>query len=353
MLTNYIINSKDTWKTKRKLGFGYIIQCNAGDNFGIIYGVQTHNIRFNKYDWLYHFEKECNYELPQMTVVSFIRIYDDYSEKEEIVVSDIVPLYTYSLVDDHENINEKKRDDQLYHSSLVWDKMKSHSKMIVIDDNSASLYFPYLSKNDRTVYYLTEHFYNLVAPKHIVEYYICLKRLEPFKDALPFEKTANTIKSFINKVDGLDIRKESKLFEVWDEGYFMYRPGRDDQFIYSKSRISKCDDIYINSLVELGVIEKDYYSCVGRGEGDDDYQRLNEEDTKNLREEVIFKYDKDRHIEYLLKDFVFGIEEKQNEYLSFLQKIKEQGDTKIIQSYLALNYNLDEWKRHILKFNKI
>lgn len=88
-----------------------------------------------------------------MTIVSFVCAYDYYREKEEILVSDINPIDDYIIVDDKENKGEKLREDGLYHSEIVWTNMVHLSKMIVIDDISVSVYYPWISNVDKTIYY--------------------------------------------------------------------------------------------------------------------------------------------------------------------------------------------------------
>lgn len=143
-MKRFTINTKDIWKSKRKIGFGYIMQCNLDDDFGIIYGVESHEFSLDYINWLYYFKKDKGYILSPMTIVSFVCAYDYYRKKEEILVSDINPIDDYIIVDDKENKGEKLREDGLYHSEIVWTNMDHLSKMIVIDDISVSVYYPWI-----------------------------------------------------------------------------------------------------------------------------------------------------------------------------------------------------------------
>jgi len=90
------------------------MQCNLDDDFGIIYGVESHEFSLDYINWLYYFKKDKGYILSPMTIVSFVCAYDYYRKKEEILVSDINPIDDYIIVDDKENKGEKLREDGLF-----------------------------------------------------------------------------------------------------------------------------------------------------------------------------------------------------------------------------------------------
>lgn len=182
-MKGFTINTKDIWKSKRKIGFGYIMQCNLDDDFGIIYGVESHKFSLDYINWLYYFKKDKGYILSPMTIVSFVCAYDYYREKEEILVSDINPIDDYIIVDDKENKGEKLREDGLYHSEIVWTNMVHLSKMIVIDDISVSVYYPWISNVDKTIYYLEQNYFDDKDedPRNIVTCYVRAKDFERYK----------------------------------------------------------------------------------------------------------------------------------------------------------------------------
>lgn len=353
-MKGFTINTKDIWKSKRKIGFGYIMQCNLDDDFGIIYGVESHEFSLDYINWLYYFKKDKGYILSPMTIVSFVCAYDYYRKKEEILVSDINPIDDYIIVDDKENKGEKLREDGLYHSEIVWTNMDHLSKMIVINEFSVSVYYPWISNVDETVYYLKQNYFDDKDedPRNIVTCYVRVKDFERYKKSISFSTAANVLKDMIASVEATDIKKVSKLFQVRDSGYFQYRPGRDDHFIFCKSRISKCEDSYINSLKELGVVDKDYYCCVGRGIDDKDYDRMNKEETFKMRKEIVSKYNQDDHFDFLLSEYVLGNINKQNNYFSYLAMLKEFGNSDEIKHCMSKNRELKDWFILIKEHNK-
>lgn len=344
-MQRFTINTKDVWKSKKKLAFGYIIQCNMDDDFGIIYGVDSHKWNFNDYNWLYYFKKDKGFVLHPMTIVSFVCTYDYYTEEEEILVSDINPIDDYIIIDDKENKGENLREDGLYHSEIVWTSMAHLTKMIVVDEFSISVLYPLISNADKTIYYLEQHYFDdeNESPRKIAACYVRVKHFEQYKNSIPFNVVANALKEMITSVDTTDIKKASKHFQVRESGYFQYRPGRDDHFIYCKCRISKCKDPYINSLTELGIFDRDYYSCVGRGTDDEDYNRMNKEETAKMRSEIISNYNKDDHLDYLLSEYVLGNIDRQNKYFSYLAKLEQYGNCDEIKYYLKEKRCLKDW----------
>lgn len=353
-MQRFTINTKDDWKSKKKLEFGYILQCDLDDEFGIIYGVDSHKWGFNDINWIYYFKKKKKLVLSPMTIVSFVCTYDNYTEEEEILVSDINPIDDYIIVDDKENKGKKLREDGLYHSEIVWTNMDHLSKMIVIDKFSVSVYYPWISNVEKTIYYLQKNYFGDMdeSPRNIVTCYVRVKDLERYKKSISFSTAANVLKDMIASVEATDIKKVSKLFQVRDSGYFQYRPGRDDHFIFYKSRISKCEDSYINSLTELGVVDKDYYCCVGRGIDDKDYDRMNKEETFKMRKEIVSKYNQDDHFDFLLSEYVLGNINKQNSYFSYLAMLKEFGNSDEIKHSMSKNRELKDWFTLIKEHNK-
>ncbi len=332
--------------SKRKLGFGYIIQCNFGDDYGIVYGVCSHKRGFQNVDWIYYFKKYKEYVLPNMSIISFVSIYDSYEEREDIIVDNILLIDEYQIINDKGNDHNVKRQDGVCHSEIVWKNMMDRKGIIAYDDNSVSVYFPYSpNDNNKKIFYLSLHYYgykNRIA-NNIVECFVRMKEYEKYKSAQPFNNAASEINDMIASVETTDIKEISKLFSVRDIGYFLYRPGRDDDFIYYKNRISKCNDPYINSLTQLGIVDKDYYNCVGQGMDDQDYDRLNKEDTRKMRKEIISKYNKDKHFEYLLTKHILDFLENRDFYISYSSSLKEQGNVNDMNMYLKRKRNFNEW----------
>lgn len=341
-----IIYQDAEWYSKRKLGFGYIIQCNLGDEYGIVYGVCCLERMFQKnLDRIYYFKKDKDFVLPNMSIISFVSLYDSYEECDDLIVDNILHIDEYQIINDKGNDHNIKRQDGFYHSDIVWKNMIDRKKIIVYDDNSLSVCFPYSPNEDhRKIFYLHLNYYGYKnrKPENIVECFVKMKEYEKYKNAQSFSDAVNEIKNMITSVETTDIKAISMLFSVRDIGYFLYRPGRDDDFIYYKDRISKCDDPYINSLTNLGIVDKDYYNCVGQGTNDKDYNRLNKEETKRMRKEIISKYNKDKHFEYLLSKHILEFLENRKLYIFYSSSLKEQGNIDDINMYLKKERNFEE-----------
>ena len=91
-------------------------------------------------------------------------------------------------------------------------------------------------------------------------------------------------------------------------------------FIMWDYKTTTSKDDFVRSLVVLGV-KKDYRSCVGRGIDDEDYDNIDECETKKLRNEVCEKYDKDKHYTFLLKAFIEKIRNNIVRYNSAKNKL--------------------------------
>lgn len=110
----------------------------------------------------------------------------------------------------------------------------------------------------------------------------------------------------------------------------------------------------MKQLVEL--YEKtDYWNCNGRQ--DDDYDRIDEEETLLLRKEVRQKYDKNCHYMFLLNEFFDNMKEQRELYLLLADDIHnliEADDYPLFQNQydekacweLIMNYNKKESWEH-------
>ena len=74
--------------------------------------------------------------------------------------------------------------------------------------------------------------------------------------------------------------------------------------------------------------------------GDDDYDRVDENETQKMRKEIKQKYDKDAHYMFLLDEFFSNLKEKRNEYLSYektLYSFVEEGDEDLFEREFTSN----------------
>ena len=122
----------------------------------------------------------------------------------------------------------------------------------------------------------------------------------------------------INYLNKFNIKEEIKKFYYRKYGYFKYRPGRDDYFFMIEGEFTKSTDEYILQLVDLKE-KHDYYTCVGRGKDDNDYDYIDNEKTTLLQEKVLTKYSKNKHYIFFMKKYTNLFEE----YLELSYKAKQ------------------------------
>lgn len=118
------------------------------------------------------------------------------------------------------------------------------------------------------------------------------------------------LKEYINS---FNIDEEIKTFTAGESGTFQCRPGRDDHFNIIKYKRSSSLDPYIKQLVPLKE-DFDYYVLNGRGEEDQDYNKIDEDETATLRNAVRNTYNKDVHFSFLLRQFLTSTSQKADLY---------------------------------------
>lgn len=323
-----------------RLGIGYILQGNKGDNFGVIYGYRNHGrSHYREETWLYFFKKRINSHIERLTPVTFLQSSSGWEKDELYEVTNITRLYSYNVIN-HKDIKpqgkERKREDGLYHHdnewNLIWNQMRSGTPYITLYPGF-SAHFPVINHNKKTIVF---HDYTEITSNcksSILSCFIGLYNLREYSKKPSFDYVNQKLDSLKKYIRDFNLSKELRKFYAGESGYFQSRPGRDDHFNFTKYWTTTSKDSYLKTLTSLHE-EKDYYTCCGRGVGDDDYDRIDDNETRNMRKEIKQKYDKDAHYMFLLDEFFSNLKEKRVEYLSYekaLYSFIEIGDENLFE----------------------
>ena len=337
---------------KNKLCIGFIVECKFGLDYGIIYQFNDESYSTEcKKGALYFFLKEKNIEIPQNTLVSFIKdLHNSWNKLFE--VSNVCRL------EDFENyILTSSEEIKSYNKTSSTKKMRNlmcaGKKFLVAHYNerqrdlTCRLYYPIINEAHKTIYYYFFTASSFTGPNTVFE---CYTFILATKDFVEYSHINKNIKQFLGYLDALNSDSVLELYSVYDKGYFQSRPGRDDHYIYTKDKVCSSIDPYLHQLTELGSVVTDYYNCLGRDA--DDFSSLNIEDTNALRDTIKQKYNSSEHLLFLMSFYlesVNSLKEDINKAIYSLPNFIKKGDEYIFtKSFL----NLEQWKEFILSYNK-
>lgn len=341
-----------------RLGIGYILQCNKGDKFGVIYGYRNHDrLHYREKTWLYFFKKNSNSHIDRLTPVTFLQSSSGYEEEELYEVTNITRLHSYIVIDHNDSKprgKERKREDGIYHYDnewgRIWNQMCSGSPYITLYPGY-SAYYPVINHKKKTIVF---HNYTVITSNKKSSILPCLTGLYDLREYSKepsFDYVSKKLDSLKNYMIGFNLSKELRKFCAGKSGYFQSRPGRDDHFNITEYWTTTSKDSYLKTLTDLHE-EKDYYPCCGRGIGDDDYDRIDDNETQKMRLEIKQKYDKNAHYMFLLNEFFSNLKEKRDKYLSYektLDSFIEEGDEYLFEKA----FTNDDYLSIIQEYNSI
>ena len=329
-------------QTSRKApSIGYIVQCMENETFGIIYGAYGRysgaQLEHNESISLFYFKKEKHVSYKAYTIVSYLQDMYICNNKISKEVSDVIAIDEFQFID---TINSKfcLRKNGHHHTDKGWKLMncaipfieKSYNKFKSSDleysiEDCYTICHPQIHHETGIVEYYYSTFSDLLTNIYksvpsILSCYFIIKELHIYGQTLPMEFLSKELSKIHLYVKKFDIHNEAKKFFSGHSGYFKCCPGSDDMFIMWDYKTTTSKDDFVRSLVVLGV-KKDYRSCVGRGIDDEDYDNIDECETKKLRNEVCEKYDKDKHYTFLLKAFIEKIRNNIVRYNSAKNKL--------------------------------
>lgn len=345
--------SRIKYSEESRLGIGYILQCDKGENFGIIYGYRNH--RYSYYQektWLYFFNKPKSLFYEKFTEISYIKSSSGYNNPESFQVSDVFPLSNYKIIEtDNELIRgvDKRRDDGLYYYDIQWDLMSNGMPFMDLDGCSIHVFYPIIDTKNNTIVFHDYSAYTRNKRANIVSCFIGMHDLFLYSTEPTFEYVSSKLETIKNYIEKFNLFADARKFVAGQSGYFQSRPGRDDHFNTTKYWRSSSNDSYTRSLVNLHE-EHDYYVCCGKGIGDEDYDTIDSEETKKMRLELKQKYNKDAHYMFLLNEFFTGLKEQRKQYLLYSKDIRsfvEKGDEELFQHH----YDENEFQQVIQQYN--
>lgn len=216
---------------------------------------------------------------------------------DDITVAEDISVRTY------------RKECGLYYTDEQYDAFMANKFFL----SNSCAYCPVETKRD-TVYYCHDilDFYS----KNLYEGYKELKSIN-WSGYPSLEEITVTITKYKKYVRYFNSEKIISTYKVVKDGWFQCRPGRDDHFNITITRTIDSSDPYIKSLVPLNE-DKDYYACVGRGAGDDDYTILLEGEMKENINKARENYSKDKHLAFLIDKYykdIFQRKEKHDKIL--------------------------------------
>ena len=347
----YIIEEINCYHDIHKLSVGFIVECRANADYGIIYQYNDdkHSSECSK-GGIYYFHKDLSLEIVSKTMVTFLK---DFSRswKRNFEVENVSKITEYET---YVSISKEEKETSCYSSTTkkIEDMMKNGKKFIAINYDEekqylvSKIYFPILDIQTKTICYYFRIQCFCKQPKDIFE---CYAYNIVNKNFFHFNVINEKINEVLRYVKSLKLDDILKHFNVYGEGYYHSRPGGDDYYTYSKNRICSASDPYLTQLTELGTELIDYSNCQGRE--NEDYSTLDLDETAFLREEVKQKYNKSEHIIFLIKVLLERITNTKinvNEASMKLHKFIKKGDEHILNK----NYTtLSQWKDFISSFN--
>jgi hypothetical protein len=351
-LSNYSIERIYCHDDRVKLCVGVIVECENNHNYGIIYQYndESYSSEFKR-GGLYFFNKDKHLEIPQYTLVSFLKDIQN-SFKSNYEVTDVCILSEFINY-----VLTTSKDKESYYESLSTESMehliKNGRKFLVVDYDdeeqyvSSGLYYPVINNDNQRIEYYNFNSSCHSCPESIFNCY-CFKIA--IEDYMQFANISSRIKQILEYLTPLNLDDILGLYSVLDRGYYQRRVGRDDHFIFEKTKSCSSNDPYLEQLTKLGTIVTDYYSCQGRD--DEDFSNINLEETAHLQLEIRDKYNKSEHLLFLINDYL-------NMFDTLKTNLKHADD--LINDLIKRAHdifhthqcnNIEQWKDVILKNNR-
>lgn len=335
---------------ERKLRVGYIVECNKGNNYGIIYSFDSH-YRYG----LFWFNKTEDEEFEEKTIISFIV---DYSaiEKNNYQVSNITALSQYQIF----NIIEKSEKETYYktNTTSTMDKMIESAQMFLsIYTNDDCIYgqlcYPIIDHTNKSIQYFFIYCSVSDYPKNLMDYYLYIQANKGHFNNSNFDDSRERLMGIIDYVNNLTLDYIVNQFVVEDVGIFQCNPGKDDKFFFEKDTRCMVNDKYLFQLTELKSEIVNYYNCLGQGEEEKEFRIINEKETKILREEIRKRYDQGKHLFFLINDYI----EKSKKITDNVKRVyetihflfKEEKDKYI---FMLEDMTQEQWMKYIEKYNR-
>ena len=313
-------------KNSESIRIGFIRNCMEGKDYGVLASYlcysRLNGTRTNAVILYYTFKKNITLELTAGTIVCFISINDQLGQASQVIPITKLPFLS---------MNTNQQEIEIHNHRLLpyWaisDKSKTPTQ--------CSLCMPLKKRKNSQ---LSMHSKQLIG-KDLEVFLIIYALSNSTVSQLSLEDHSRNIKKWKEYVDEFNLEEVLSTYKCGREGHFQYRPGRDDSFNITYFKTIDTDDMFIRSLIPLG-IEHDYYACVGKGIGDEDYYRLDEEDMSHGKQLVRENYTKEKHLAFMITSELENYYMALFEYQQLLQKLNSIRSETSIHSFSISSYS--------------
>ena len=293
-------------------------------SYGMILGYNN-SIEYVRggYPEMFLFRKRKTLKFEKLSFVTYVK-----DANKPNIAFHVKTLSSYDFVNGDTGRKEK-------FNGIYWDE--AALKHILANQNYIEvgtvdcIYFSIGDKDNESIEFIKsiiqgeEHF--------LFRMYRHLKKLD--YDGFPsIKQVTSKIESLKKYVEEFDLCKALSSYVVGEEAHFTHgAPGKDDMYSRTKYKRIDTDDLYIRSIVPLQE-DFDYYSCVGRGKDEIDYNTINKDLTQRYKATAIRKYSKLNHFSFLLHDFYMNYFNKLNTYNEIWRRIKNLLQYENIMDYV-------------------
>ncbi len=265
-----ISETNGNWKIRIRIGM--ILKCKYDDNYGLLLA-QTSNRRGReqlKDNRVLYFEKKLNFFIPKYILVAYIEDLNDSNK-----------CYDVTNISEFENIGGE-------------DAMRQG---IPYFSENHTIGIPHIFTPEKILYY-----YSVSDDIWLYHKYLYLNTLNSLSipDKIRIAEKIDEIRNYVNTFDFLSV---IETYQIHKSGYLQRRCGRDDHFNMTTYKTIDSKDIYIKSIVPLGV-EKSYTLGSSSDEG---YDILDTDEMNRVIAKAKQEYTTTKHFDFLRDDYMSSI----------------------------------------------
>lgn len=308
--------------SNRQIRLGLVASCKKGNKYGILYGY---------YVPLVFFEKETSFEIPELTLASYLPCEDSRCPKGEYVF----PVNSLVI---HKDVRSQKREDGVFHDDETW---RLITEGVPYFDYACQLnyciYYPIIENDVCTIwqgsYSCTEYVNKEVE---IYEMYRELSSIN-YSGWPSLEDITNTIKEYNTYIDSINAHDIIDTFEITRHGIHHNIPGKDDYYTDEIFYYLPNDDIYISQLLPTKRIDLlGNYDALPR-EGFRSGTFLLMDETMQARKKAKSEYSKEKHLACLISNY-------------FLENIKKRERAEYLKKEIESEYDVENLSKIVAQF---
>lgn len=307
----------------RRFHIGIICRCVSGEELGIIHGVKRHPYNGVKevYEQKYfYFKKDINFELPLHTIVFYYSTdYNDFDAEAEYVC----PYESIRMKVDTRGMYRSYNGYQgggAYHDDECWQNIINGIPYLSV--SPYCLVYPVIEEErfcEGQYCYLIETVFSSLE-----DYFIrCCVGIDNCKydyQENRYDDLSGFIKKTVSYINSLDIDNIISGYSIVREESLCRRPGKDDHYFIYKMSCLNSEDSYLRFLLPVSrdLIDYDLDWSSASDEDNSGIYYLQDE-TEKARNNAIATYSKERHLAFLIEEFLKNKEENTRK-LNELQK---------------------------------